>query len=291
MTAAGVVDQLQFGDHVCGFVEGPDDLLSVVEATVAAALRTGEKVVVFTETLTPVALTAGVAARRIPIDAAIRAGQVRIASARETCLPDGRFESGRLLAALGALIETARAEGYPGVRLIGDMGWAQDTPPGISQLPDYEAQVNRFYLDTPASGVCLYDRRRIDRDIMAQVICAHPTTATPTTDEADWRPLLRIRHTRQPYGVLLSGESDYSNRRALAAALDAVRKTLPDSMTPLVMDVSGLRFADAGSVGLLARLAADIPSGIQIVGASGLVARVLDLFGLVDRATASNGGP
>jgi anti-anti-sigma regulatory factor len=286
-----VVDHLELGDHVCGFVEGPDDLLDVVEATVSAALCRREMVVVFTDMLTPVELTAGVAARGVPIDAAERAGQVRIASARETYLRGGRFEPHRLLADLEVLLQTARAEGFLGVRLVGDMGWVQDMPPGIALLLDYEAQANRLYMDAHVSGICLYDRRRVDRDIMAQVVCAHPATATPMPGGgAGWRPLLRIRRTWQPYGVVLTGEADYSNRLALAAALDAVREALPDSSTPLVIDVSGLQFVDVATTRRLARLAADTPRGIQIVGADGLVARVLDLFGLGGRADASNGG-
>jgi hypothetical protein len=291
MTAAEVVDHLQLGDHVCGFVEGPDDLLDVVEATVAAGLRKREKVVVFTDMLAPVALTDGVAARGVPIDAAERAGQVRIASARETCLHGGRFEPHRLLGDLGALLRTARAEGYLGVRLVGDMGWVQDAPAGIALLPDYEALVNRLYLDAQASAICLYDRRRVDRDTMEQVVCAHPGTATPMPGSgAEWRPQLRIRRTWQPYGLVLTGEADYSNRLALAAALDAVREARPDSSTPLVLDVSGLRFVDVDITRRLAQLASDTPRGIQIVGADGLVARVFDLFGLGNQAGASNEG-
>jgi anti-anti-sigma regulatory factor len=142
-------------------------------------------------------------------------------------------------------------------------------------------------------GICLYDRRAFRADLLRQVAEAHPAMTGPGA-EADWAPLLRIRRTVDPYGLRLTGEADLSNRRALAAALDAVLDQQPDRATPILIDVAELRFADADTAGLLGRLALQAPAGIHLTGARPAVETVLDRVGVAQlskvRLTRATGG-
>jgi anti-anti-sigma regulatory factor len=281
MADAGMVEQLQVGDHVCAFVDGIDERLDLMARSVNAGLDSGDKVMIFTEALLPSAVYAGLEARRVAAQPALRAGRVQVLPAREAYLPAGWFDPPRMLGSLAEHIDRAAAEGHRGLRLIGDMAWALDEPAGSDQLAGYEAEVNHLYLDGQALGICLYDRHAFDTDLLRQVACAHPTTSTADTGgEPGWQVLLRMRRTNDPYGLRLIGETDLSNRQALAAALDAVLAQLPDSAAPIVIDVTGLRFADAATAALLGKLTLQAPAGVHLIGCHGSVEAILDRLGV-----------
>jgi hypothetical protein len=272
VAGVGIAGRLQRGDHVCAFVDDVHDGLDLMAQTVVAGLDAGEKVMVFTAALLPVAVRAGLHARGVTVP---QDRQVQVLPAREAYLPSGRFEPPRMLDSLAGRIDQATADGFAGLRLVGDMTWALDRPAGVEQLAGYEAHVNQLYLDGRALGICLYDRRAFRADLLRQVAEAHPTMTSPGA-EADWAPLLRIRRTADPYGLRLTGDADLSNRRALAAALDQQ----PDPATPILIDVTELRFADAGTAGLLGRLALQAPAGVHLTGARAVVETVLDRVGV-----------
>jgi anti-anti-sigma regulatory factor len=288
---AGPLERLQLGDHVCAFVDGVDDGLDLTAQVVRAGLAAGDKVMVFTESLLPVAVFAGLESRGVAVGAARRSGQVAVLSAQEAYLRAGRFEPAGMLDALAEHLARASAEGYPGLRLVGDMAWALGGPPGAGRLAAYEAEVNGLYMDGRALGVCLYDRRAFDRDLLRRVACAHPATITGG-DGAEWAPLVRLRRTTDPYGLRVSGEADLTTAQALAAALDAVLDQQPEPATPLHLDVEGLRFADAATAALLGRLAQRAPAGVHVVGCSRVVEKLLDHLGVnrLSKVRVTRGG-
>ncbi|OJF15878.1 hypothetical protein BG844_02110 [Couchioplanes caeruleus subsp. caeruleus] len=273
------MEQLQLGDHVCAFVDGTNDGLDLIARAVAAGLDAGDKVMVFTESLLPVAVLAGLEARGVAVAPAQRAGQVQVLPSPEVYLPAGRFEPARMLDSLTGHLEQAAADGHPGLRLVGDMPWASGEPAAADHMVAYEAQVNRLYMEGRALGVCLYDRRAFSRGLLQKVARAHPATLIEGA-AADATPLLRIRRTSHPYGLRLIGEADFSNETALAAALDAVLDRQPDPVAPIVVDVEGLRFADASTAALLVRLTLRAPGGVHISGCHGTVAKALDRLGV-----------
>lgn len=272
--SAGAREELGLGDHVCVFTESVDQRVDAMAAVVAAGLRGGDLVMVVTDCLPPPELAAGLVARGVAVTAGLRSGHVQLVSARDVYLPTGRFEFESLYESMAGLVTQTLAAGYPGLRLVADMTWTLAAPAGLGQLAGYEAAVNRLLLDGQAFGACLYDRRGLDADLVRAVTCAHP--ATTSRFHPAWEPLLRIRRSQRPYGLALAGEVDASNRQALFTALDAIADELPDRAAPIVIDVNGLRFADAASGGALAELAGRAPAGVRVVGCHGAVAVVLD---------------
>ncbi len=272
--------QLELGDHICSFVDGVGDVLDVMAQTLAAGLDAGDKVMMFTGSLLPpTAVQTGIDELPIVTSAARRSGQVEVLSAREAYLPAGRFEPDRLLETLMGHIDQTIRDGYRGLRLVGDMTWALAEPPGVDQLAGYEAQVNQLYLDGQALGVCLYDRRAFPRELLRQVTCAHPASIAGHV-KTGWAPLLRISRTTDPYGLRLIGEADLSNRQAIAATLEAVLDQQPDPAAPILIDVAGLRFADAAATAMLGQLAQRAPNGVHLAGAQPAISTVLDRLGV-----------
>jgi hypothetical protein len=273
------VEGLQLGDHVCALVDGVDDGFEVIAQTVAVGLAAGDRVMVFTESVPPVKVLARLEARGIPAGRESRAGQLEVLSAGDAYLPSGRFEPDRLLESLLDHVERATLDGYAGVRLVGDMAWALSAPVGVEQLAGYEAQVNQLYMDGRALGVCVYDRHAFDGDLLQQVRRAHPAIRASTVEDG-WVPQLRICRISDPYGLRLTGEADFSNGQALAAAVEALLDQQADPFTPIHVDLAGLRFADAATAALLIRLALRAPAGVHLRGCHGPVVRILDCLGV-----------
>ncbi len=273
-----MADQLELGDHLCVFVEGTDEATELIIRTVSAGVDAGHKIAVFAGSPVAQAVPAG----GLPDGPRAGAGQVQVLPARQMYLPTGRFEPERVLRSLARHTEQAAAEGYRGLRVIGEMSWALANPPGVDRLPRYEEQVTRLCLDGRVLGVCVYEWRRFDRDLLVRVACAHPAAARASAQNLV--PGLRIRRTSDPYGLRLVGQIEVGNRPALRVALDAVADEQPDPVVPIVVDLSGLRQVDPAGAALLSRLALRAPAGAQLAGCRRPVYRILQRLGVTGLA-------
>jgi anti-anti-sigma factor len=159
----------------------------------------------------------------------------------------------------------------------------------IDHARDTYLVANRLFTRRRAMAVCQYDQRLFSAARLRQASAAHPGS-TAVDSGVVWAPLLRMERT--PAGLRVAGEADMSNRGALTAVLDAMVEEHRDGERPAVVDLSGLTFADAAAVGLLLRVAAELPSGVRIVGCRPTVARMLALLGAdeVPGLTVSKGG-
>jgi anti-anti-sigma factor len=269
----GLLDRLTLGDHICWLVD--DDRLRMHEIAgfVRAGLRDHHRVVYCGDG--PEAVLAGIDELGIDTGAALARGQLAATTAEESYLAGGTFEPESVLRGWPALAESARADGYAGIRVLGDMSWAAREVPGREHLCWYESQVNRIVLNHDAIGVCAYDRRSMDPLETRRLAWEHPGTAATATPY-DERLALRIRRTREPAGIRLSGEADLAGRNALRTVIGHVFADCgSDAVT---IDVSELRFADRAAARILVR-AGSGPGRVRLVGCSPALVRLLDFSG------------
>jgi len=275
MTVATLIDRLEPGDHVCWTFQDDQSRDAALAAYVSAAVPAGHKVVHYPHSSTPGEVLDALTGAGIDVPALTATGQLEVHSAREAYLGTGRFDAGAMITGCLDACTQARADGWAGLRLSGDMAWAAEAVSGADRLGWYEAQVNRVYVDGYAIGLCLYDARLFPRAAMKPVLAVHPTAVDAATDAA-WSPLLRLRRARQTAHLRLEGEADLSNRGSLVAVLE----TLPAAGTdgPPVLDVTALRFVDVGTAHSILVAAARL-GGLRIVGAAPHLLRLLDLLG------------
>lgn len=201
----------------------------------------------FTDTFMPQAFLTIAQAHDVPVRETHRSGQLQVTSAEESYLADGAFDPEGALRGWERAIDQARAEGYSGLRVAADMGWTVRHAPGVEVLARYEAQANHVFSGGYAMALCCYDRRLLTTAELERVAAAHPGTARGGPgDGEEWTPLLRMR--RGPEGLSLSGSADRSNRGALEAMLEQLTRDARTAQRPLVIDVSGLDFADVAAV-------------------------------------------
>ena len=181
---------------------------------------------------------------------AIASGQFILENSSNTYLKDGAFEGGRMLRHYRTALDTALADGYKGLRVAADMGWAVPTLDRHNALAAYEGTLDDAFAGRPAVVLCQYDRRLFDEEALALLAAAHQHSAHP--DPLHQSPQLRITRTYEPNGVHVSGEIDLFSRTAFREALMRVAASRESGM---VVDLSGVSYLDAGSIGAIVNAA------------------------------------
>jgi anti-anti-sigma regulatory factor len=207
----------------------------------------------------------------------VAAGRLRIVPAVEVYPTGERPAPETMVATVADEVDRARQEGYPGIRLAGDMAWVLRSGTTLDDLRRYETALNPLFLDGRVAGLCLYDRRRFPVDGMRALAAAHPGTAGPQNART-WAPLLRAYRTIDPPGLRLVGQVDRSNREAFTAVLENVTADERASGRPPVVDVSDLSFVDVGAATALVRADRASATGIRLVGCRPALRRLLHLL-------------
>jgi len=124
MADTAAVGALGVGDHACLTFSDQEERLDLVAAFVRGGLRSGQKVVCWTDSVSPDELTGELHDRSVRPGSALRRGQLRIASATESLLGGQVAEAATMVELLAEEVRLAGREGYPGLRVTADMCWA-----------------------------------------------------------------------------------------------------------------------------------------------------------------------
>ena len=81
-----------------------------------------------------------------------------------------------MLNTLRMYYDQAKAEGYRGCRVSGEMSWARKGLPGSDRLMEYESGVNRVVETHPVTAICQYDANEFDGDTILRCLEVHPYT-------------------------------------------------------------------------------------------------------------------
>ncbi|MFC4072552.1 MEDS domain-containing protein [Actinoplanes subglobosus] len=266
MIEAGMLGRLRPGDHACVVVDDDDTRLRSLATYIDAGLRDGDRILYFGPGPQHLADELGV-------HDAVDRGQLVMATPEDSYLASGRFDPEATMAGWRTEAAQARADGFRGLRAIGDMSWAVAGPvPGADRLAWYEANVNRVFAERQSMAICLYDRRLFSPAELQRVTWAHPAAVDRGTGPDD-EPALRFARTGDPPGIRLHGEADLSNRQALRAVLE--RLTDDVAADEITVDVSDLRFADAATVRILLEVAVAGAPRLHVVGCSPGLRRLL----------------
>ena len=276
MVQSGLLDRLRLGDHICWLVDDDRVRVQTVAAFVRSGLQADHKIVFCVDD--PGAMLAGIDERGIDTAPVLATGQLVAVAPEDAHLAGGGFDAPEVLQEWGRQSVAARAAGYRGLRVLGDMTWATRGVPGSEHLTWYEAQANRLFLEHDLIGVCAYDRRVFDPMDLRRITCSH-AGAAGTGLPFDETLSLRFRRTRDPLGVRLEGEADMSNRHALQTVFEYL--FVDAGADEVTVDVHGLRFADRGAARILVRAGAG-PQRLRLVGCSPALVRLLNFAGAAE---------
>ena len=269
LATATSVDLLSPGDHACLTFSDEEERLDIVAAFARDGLSAGHRVLCYTSAYQPAELHGRLSDRGVLAGDDTRPGQLDLRPA-QAWLAGAGFRPSAVLDELSGAIDLARSEGYPGLRVAADMGWAADPVVGVEHLVTFEKQVSQLFADARVTAVCQYDRQQFDAVTLASTTAVHSCAVAATVYHDD--PVLRILRQHSPGGIRVSGELDYT-------AMDVFREALAEAVRlgeHVHVNLAKLRFIDAASAGALVQVAATLPVGrVVTVVCRRLVATVL----------------
>ncbi|MCX5799028.1 MAG: MEDS domain-containing protein, partial [Proteobacteria bacterium] len=103
----------------------------------------------------------------IDVTKAEKSGQLTILHESEAYTKEGSFDPDRMIQFLISETRKAISEGYPALRVTGEMTWMLKGLPGSEKIIEYEAKLNRdLFPKYPCLAICQYDRRKFDPEII-----------------------------------------------------------------------------------------------------------------------------
>jgi anti-anti-sigma regulatory factor len=273
MAETVTVDQLRGGDHACLTFTDHEERNDLTAEFVGDGLTRGQKVICYTDAATCEDLTTDLALRELDAYGAIERGQLDIRSSHADWL-SGTPHADRMIAAIAAELADATGQGFGGLRISVDMGWATRPVAEVEQLIAFERHCTHLFAGARLTVLCQYCRGGFDPVSLAFVTDAHARTVAALAYHDT--PLLRICRQHRPPGVRIAGELDYTHAEPLEQALSEALRL--DQVIHL--NLTTLRFIDGDSATTIAKAALTLPSNRRmIVTCPAPVAAVFDAIG------------
>src|SRR3954454_15376625 len=234
------------GDHAWFSYVSREEREHVVGAFLRDGLTSSDKVIYISDA-DPRALPGLQSTGDVDADDCLRTGQLAVMSLADTCLTDGAFDPGRMVASLESVLARAERERFRGVRVTADMTWAVRERSGSARVLACEAGVDATIApSTMAMAICQVDRRLCTDDELIALKETHEVLVGVNPDFDDG--VLTITRTFRPRGLRLKGELDGSRHAVFAEALTTVSRVGGD----IHLDLSELRFIDLGALNMMA---------------------------------------
>ncbi|MEU9044282.1 MULTISPECIES: MEDS domain-containing protein [unclassified Kitasatospora] len=243
---------VRHGEHLCRTYADESQWARQVGDLLREGIALGQQVLYYAHSRTPLEVTARVRADGRDLGAAVEREQVRVHSAADSYLRRLPLDPDLMIAGLRDSCRLALAQGWSGLRVIGEMDWAAQQAPGADRLLEYELRLDtEVFADLPVTGICLYTTQAATRSPAALAAATHHDLKNAGLPGNDTK--LTARPLRPGGRMRLLGSADWDSRTELAAVLAAVCR-LP---LPVVhVDLSGVDFIDTAATAALARATA-----------------------------------
>lgn len=168
------LEDLKPGEHLCFFFGSDAEHQAVMAPFLAQGLAAGEKVIYLSDRSAPRVILGYLKKQGIKVGHYLHRGQLQIIDASAFYLSGGLFDPEAMIMRLKQETEQSLAEGYPALRVTGEMTWATRGYLGSERLTEYEARLNEFIPGSRCLAICQYDRRQFDPILLMDVLATHP---------------------------------------------------------------------------------------------------------------------
>jgi hypothetical protein len=146
---------------------------------VRGGIARGERVLCFTDEVSPAELLQCLSERALDVDEYVKSTQLSVATARESYLARGVFHPNCVVDQWKTTVKRALERGYSGLRVSGELSWALRNIPGREYLVEYERQIDHdIFAKYPVTGMCEFDMRRFDASWVERIFDLHGMIAT-----------------------------------------------------------------------------------------------------------------
>lgn len=162
------------GDHICAIYGSEAELADIVGEFLAEGLRKSERCWYLPASDPASAVRDALARRRVDVRRAEGRGALKVLSSNAAYSVRGRFDPEETMVVFSNAIEEALSDGFNGFRAAANMSWALDLEGGPESLITYEALLRSLFASARATGLCLYDRRRMPLEVVDGALSTHP---------------------------------------------------------------------------------------------------------------------
>lgn len=153
------VISFRHGDHICLFYRDQQEQMGVAAPFVQIGLLKGERCLCVLTVRETEILFASLRAVGMNPDREVSSGALLVATPEQAYLRGGRFHREEMIHFLDQAMKEAVSLGFSGFRGTGDLSWCAADMDSCSQMPEYEAALDRYFPGKPALGICMYDLR------------------------------------------------------------------------------------------------------------------------------------
>ena len=162
------------GDHVCSLYDTAEQLASTVASFLAEGLARGERCWYVPSDGQIARVRNALERRGVDVKAESRRSALQLLDSSNTYTVHGGFDPEETMRVFSDAIERALSDGFNGFRAAAEMSWALTVDNGTELLIAYEALLKMLFSTTPATGLCLYDRRRMPLQVVNGALLTHP---------------------------------------------------------------------------------------------------------------------
>jgi PAS domain S-box-containing protein len=166
---------LKKGDHLCPVHESLSDQTAVAVAFIKEGLLRGKRCVHVAEDSTVKRAKQALVAAGVDAAREVERGALHFLTGQEAYLRSDTFDPHAMIAFIRDLEATALADGYKGLRFIGEMTGILGTDIREHQLIAYEALLNEYVEGSKTTVLCQYQKRHFDSPLIHDILRTHPS--------------------------------------------------------------------------------------------------------------------
>ncbi|MFO0753110.1 MAG: MEDS domain-containing protein [Thermodesulfovibrionales bacterium] len=166
--------KLSLHEHLCLLYETPEEQAEAVIPFLQAGLEKGEKCLYVADDAALPDILEAFRRGGIDTEQALASGRLTVVSKHAVYLENGRFDPDSVVRSLEKAVETAKADGFPALRVAAEMTWVLGGEAGTERLMEYEAKLNNHLPHLALTGLCQYRRSRFSPEIVRDVVYTHP---------------------------------------------------------------------------------------------------------------------
>jgi hypothetical protein len=159
--------------HVCAFFNSREEQNKVLMPFFREGFERGEKLFHIVDSRLHEDHLCACRDCGIDVEAALRSGQLDVRHWEDAYLKDGYFDGDRMIRILEEVLEANRHT-HGLTRLMGNMEWALESAPGVTDIVEYETKLNYILPKYPDPVVCVYDLNKHSGNVVMDVLRTHP---------------------------------------------------------------------------------------------------------------------
>lgn len=159
--------------HICAFFHSKEEQNEVLMPFFKEGIDRGEKVFHIVDSRERSEHLCACAQHGIDVAKTEPEGQLEVRVWEDAYLRDGYFDGDRMVRIFEELISASRQK-YPMTRIMGNMEWALESLPGVTDIVEYEAKLNYVVPKYPDPVICVYDLNKHSGSVVMDILRTHP---------------------------------------------------------------------------------------------------------------------